>query len=744
LHFLFKYNKIRDYQDFHNELLCIFNFVNNIGDFIMNISKSAQILPTLPVSKDANTHQRLRKTIFSPLGILCVLTLVMIFALMYFAAINLDGSSSVSNRSNLTSRLPPPTNTPSVGYYLDKESSHITEASSRLTPSLNAGKYVSILDLLSIIIIFVLLILSCFLFLNNIIAILSKIESNNTLAFNSLANSISFIITSGYLAMYREFLSMRGIILYTVRRIVISCSILGIVLGILGLAIILSEREILVETLILVGFTCVFPLSYLVYNLELNILPRSSTQENKRVNVERLALDFMLSSPGTPAFDGTSDINFDVVSIFKKKALHKFEKYYSWREYAVYITLAVVFTILGLMLFILETPATSSFITGGTLSAMRFGFIGGYLFSFFLLYERYANNDLQPGVYMYCALTILAGMSFNYIAFQALSTLVADQQQVIGEGALAIIAFALGFFPLLARRWLSQIVFSALGVRRGRSEQLSLDLIDGIDTYHEIRLHDISINSIDDLINAELHDLITRTPFGSQQIVSWIDQALLYVRLTPEQIEIFRGNSIRTISDFWAVWDYATNESPQDQRDRRIEKLALQLQRSSEQLESLYKTTYDDPNAKMVRFYWENKPKEGLLTIALDRPTRGLEIVQKYHTALVYGAIFARENKDEQEKIALINAAKERNNYVELTGSLPPDPLSPDGKMGLRLMYAAAYEPEPKKPTDNVENQQEAVAKENAGESASGIGSSKDGDVEQQQQKITQVEKKQT
>src|SRR5690606_18867410 len=114
--------------------------------------------------------------------------------------------------------------------------------------------------------------------------------------------------------------------------------------------------------------------------------------------------------------------------------------------------------------------------------------------------------DLQPHVYLFCAIGLIAGMVFNFVAFTAIVSMAtptlppAEAKQVafqgVGAGAAAILAFSLGYFPNLAIRWFSRISKTSLHERQRRSDALPLLLIDGISELHESRLKDEGIDNI--------------------------------------------------------------------------------------------------------------------------------------------------------------------------------------------------------------------------------------------------------
>src|SRR5262249_13668643 len=187
------------------------------------------------------------------------------------------------------------------------------------------------------------------------------------------------------------------------------------------------------------------------------------------------------------------------------------------------------------------------------LRAMGIGFIGSFLFSIYYIYRRYTTSDLLPSVYLYCAITIILGLVFNYVSFRALDSLSTKQGAVVG--LVDLLSFAIGLFPILAVQWLTQTVYKAFGQRRRRSDLFSLDQLDGISQAQEIRLRDFGIDDAQNLASTEIPQLLISTPFPVQTVVDWVDQAVLMVLLNDENtLGNFRSAHVRTLTDFRDLW----------------------------------------------------------------------------------------------------------------------------------------------------------------------------------------------
>ncbi|GAB4441312.1 MAG: hypothetical protein Kow00120_09760 [Anaerolineae bacterium] len=362
------------------------------------------------------------------------------------------------------------------------------------------------------------------------------------------------------------------------RTFLIVAAIFGVIWGVFGVAGFWGEG------LVIVALAAYFPLTYLAYH-----------NFRRPVQIERLAEDFqLLGLAGRPTTKGAEK---------RAKALAE-ERYgasFAPLNYLLHISLAVLLVVVGMMLFFWP-PATGDMLNANALQAMRYGFLGAYLFAAQLVYRRYTTYDLQPTVYLQGALTLIAGLAFNYVAFEAAGYLGAAPQSEpatgLGAGALAVIAFSLGYFPSLAIRWFNRVAYGAVGIDQRRADALPLGLIDGISQWHEARLQDNGIDNVQNLASADILDLLVNTTFSGQQVIDWIDQSILYLYLEAAMIERFRDAGVRTTSDFRDLWNSADPDMKQN--------FAQQLQSNVAQLDLLHRLTAVGPNLHYVLNYWAN------------------------------------------------------------------------------------------------------------------------------------------
>jgi hypothetical protein len=63
--------------------------------------------------------------------------------------------------------------------------------------------------------------------------------------------------------------------------------------------------------------------------------------------------------------------------------------------------------------------------------------------------------------------------------------------------------------------------------------QLALSDLDGLTVWHEARLQEEAIETIPNMVMADVVDLMLYTRLPPDRIIDWVDQAILYTHLGP-------------------------------------------------------------------------------------------------------------------------------------------------------------------------------------------------------------------
>ncbi len=160
--------------------------------------------------------------------------------------------------------------------------------------------------------------------------------------------------------------------------------------------------------------------------------------------------------------------------------------------------------------------------------ALRFAFLGVYVFSVQLTVRAFFQNDLRSGTYVAIMERLgvaLILVSVAHVVWAALPSL---------AGMEPVIAFVIGTFPLVGQEWLVQIASDRMGKRvQVLQTRHPLSEIDGMNVWYEARLLEEGVENVQNLSTANIVDVVlhSRAPVG--RIVDWIDQALLINHLPP-------------------------------------------------------------------------------------------------------------------------------------------------------------------------------------------------------------------
>ena len=220
----------------------------------------------------------------------------------------------------------------------------------------------------------------------------------------------------------------------------------------------------------------------------------------------------------------------------------------------------------------------------GDLQALRWqsafvlvlAFLGGFIWSAQSIIRRLITADLGPGTFYAAGLRMI----FASLVALVLSWFLKDLPG--REHTLPVLAFLTGMLPEQAVLYLQDKskIFSNTGAMRSR--ELPLTMIEGINTFHKARLGEVAIDNSQNLAEANLIELLLRTPFPANQVIDWIAQAKLHVFLK-DDIEKLRALGIRNAFDFVA------------EGSERLDALAAETRLSKVQLSVVYHRLNDDP-----------------------------------------------------------------------------------------------------------------------------------------------------
>lgn len=153
--------------------------------------------------------------------------------------------------------------------------------------------------------------------------------------------------------------------------------------------------------------------------------------------------------------------------------------------------------------------------------ALRFGFMGAYVFIVQMLMRRFFQSDLKPSAYFAAVARVITVLVLVLVVHQAGGV-------PGGERAEVAIDFLIGFFPLLGMQILQKTL--SIPLRRlvhTLKTPYPLSDLDGLNIWYEARLLEEGIEDLQNLVTGNLVDILLHTRVPVERLVDWIDQAAL-------------------------------------------------------------------------------------------------------------------------------------------------------------------------------------------------------------------------
>lgn len=217
-----------------------------------------------------------------------------------------------------------------------------------------------------------------------------------------------------------------------------------------------------------------------------------------------------------------------------------------------------------------------------SLVAIGMAILGSYVWSIQYISRRLNTLDLSPGAYYSIGTRIVFASFVSVTLHHFIQSFNPESKNELLQ-LLPVIAFFTGIFPQRAMQYIQEklIIFRKLG--KGAHE-LSLDMIEGMNLFNKVRLAEVGIDNAQNLAEANLEELILKTPFNPGLLLDWIAQAKLYV-IFKDQISRLRKAGVRTVLDFSAAC-----------RENGLVTLAKLTDISEEQLTTANQVIRQDPD----------------------------------------------------------------------------------------------------------------------------------------------------
>lgn len=279
---------------------------------------------------------------------------------------------------------------------------------------------------------------------------------------------------------------------------------------------------------------------------------------------------------------------------------------YSWRDYCLPLLFVTVFSILAFyVLFmdkarlllsgveLIENAENGSYAIG-SLVAIGMAFLGSYVWSIQYIFRRLMTIDLPPGAFYSVGIRMVFA-SFIALVFFHFSLALPDQVSVIPIpdqtllNMTPVIAFVAGIFPQRALNYMTEYFRFSAAKEDKKAPELPLDMLEGITAFHKVRLSEIGIENIQNLVKASLVELILKTPFRPRQLVDWMVQGRLCLQFKSDA-KALREAGVRTILGFKIIGD-----------SNKLDELATITKIDKNRLEIVYLIIKDNPALDRLR-----------------------------------------------------------------------------------------------------------------------------------------------
>jgi hypothetical protein len=188
---------------------------------------------------------------------------------------------------------------------------------------------------------------------------------------------------------------------------------------------------------------------------------------------------------------------------------------------------------------------------------LSYAFAGAYLFILQMLIRRFFQSDLKSSAYASAFVRVVAVL----LIVSAVSHIL--PLPTTSAGSAAAVAFIIGFFPIVGLQALRRTAQATLKAAvPSLKTSYPLSELDGVNLWYETRLLEEGIEDQEELVTANVVDVIlhTRVPVG--RLVDWLDQAHLYLHLPPRPQKQWRPISSRRASS--KHQHDSSGEAPQD------------------------------------------------------------------------------------------------------------------------------------------------------------------------------------
>jgi hypothetical protein len=255
---------------------------------------------------------------------------------------------------------------------------------------------------------------------------------------------------------------------------------------------------------------------------------------------------------------------------------------------------------------------------------VHFAFLGAYFFCLQMLFRRYVRRDLRASAYVSVALRIILAVIGTWVVVATAAALptswLGSRDSAEYSSRLLVLGFVIGVFPRVAWQIIQKVTKDAFGLLLSSLKtELPVNELDGLTVWHEARLEEEDIENIPNMATADIVDLMLNTRIPSDRIIDWVDQAILYTHLGPEEKkdnvetrrDILRVHCIRTASGLVEAYNRSSNHGDLD----KFEKILPSADGARSPMRSLIDELGTVPNLELIQTWRRLEPHTHVKTL---------------------------------------------------------------------------------------------------------------------------------
>jgi hypothetical protein len=265
-------------------------------------------------------------------------------------------------------------------------------------------------------------------------------------------------------------------------------------------------------------------------------------------------------------------------------------------DYCLPLLFVTVFSILGF--YVLFAKKADLLLSGiklvqedsprAGMVAIGMAFLGAYVWSIRYIFVRLMTIDLPPGAFYSVGIRMVFA-TFVALVFYYFSLALPDEtigiplpnQTLIKM--TPVVAFITGIFPQRVLNYMVEYFKFSVSDSRKRAHELPLDMLEGITAFHKVRLSEMGIENIQNLVKASLVELILKTPYKPRQLIDWMVQGRLCLQFKSD-VNKLRDAGVRTILGFKIIGD-----------SNKLDELGKLTNIDRKRLEIVYRIIKDGP-----------------------------------------------------------------------------------------------------------------------------------------------------